>query len=501
MKMLGFYIGGHDSNVSLCDTDGKIKYYKLERLIQSKHKKGDLNWVTKICDENKFNPDYVCFSDGNRNELGICEEGIMWQKCAPLNIFPNAATYCIDHHYAHILSAFPLVNKEVSYGVCVDGRGDHQYKCSVIETPFNILKCKMTFGSKEDAYCLLFNRIGKMMHLKGGELDFAGKIMGAHAYGTADGKYISSVQKYAEEYGVTETLKVDYRGNKIGDLCDSKSGAFFDWLASYHKWIENRIFELIHNNTSEDSTIVYSGGGAQNTVYNDCFSKQFDLIIPPHCYDGGLSLGCIKLLSEILEKEVSIDAFPFCHSDDDLGYASNQIIDKVADLLSKGKIVGWCQGRSEIGPRALGHRSILMNPAISNAKDIINNRIKKREEWRPFAASILKDDVERITGRLVDLDYMLHAISVLPEYRTNLKSVIHVDGTCRFQTVADTKELHSYYELIMNFKNKTGVYGILNTSYNSSGMPIASSREDIMKAFDLLDLDALCICDELIVRK
>ena len=172
---------------------------------------------------------------------------------------------------------------------------------------------------------------------------------------------------------------------------------------------------------------MYSGGVAQNTVYNDCFSKQFDLIIPPHCYDGGLSLGCIKLLSEILEKEVSIDAFPFCHSDDDLGYASNQIIDKVADLLSKGKIVGWCQGRSEIGPRALGHRSILMNPAISNAKDIINNRIKKREEWRPFAASILKDDVERITGRLVDLDYMLHAISVLPEYRTNLKSVIHVD--------------------------------------------------------------------------
>ena len=85
--------------------------------------------------------------------------------------------------------------------------------------------------------------------------------------------------------------------------------------------------------------------------------------------------------------------------------------------------------------------------------------------------------------------------------KSGLKSVVHIDGTCRFQTVSDSKELHSYYELIRCFKKRTGVFGILNTSFNSSGMPIASSRDDVMKAYDSLDLDALCIGDEIIIRK
>lgn len=501
MQLLSFYIGGHDSNVSLCDSDGKIRYYKLERIIQLKHKKGDLEWIKNICEENNFYPDFVCFSDGNRNGLGICEEKKIWQEKKPLDIFPNAKTYCIDHHYAHILSAFPLVHKEIGFGVCVDGRGDYQVKCSVMENPFNINKCKSIYQSKEDAYCLMFNEIGKLMHLEGGELDYAGKIMGAHAYGKENNHYIKALQNYAEKYGVSETLKLDYKGHKIEDLCMNKSEMFYNWLASYHKWIEGRIFSLIRSNTRSNATIVYSGGGAQNTVYNERFSKEYELIIPPHCYDGGLSLGCMKFLSLYLEKDIWIEDFPFCHTDQNLGYASDSTVKRVADLIAKGKIVGWCQGRSEIGPRALGHRSILMNPAIQNAKDILNNRIKKRESWRPFAASILREDVECITGKSRDLNYMLHAVPVVSDFRENIKSVIHIDGTCRFQSVRDTKELHSYYELIKCFKNKTGIYGILNTSFNSAGMPIASSRADVIKAYESLDLDALCIGDEIIIRK
>ena len=75
----------------------------------------------------------------------------MWQEKEPLDIFPDAKTYCIDHHYAHILSAFPLVHKVVDFGVCVDGRGDYQVKCSVIKNPFDINKCKFIYQSKEDA--------------------------------------------------------------------------------------------------------------------------------------------------------------------------------------------------------------------------------------------------------------------------------------------------------------------------------------------------------------
>lgn len=501
MKLLGFYIGGHDSNVSLCDANGNISYFKLERILQSKHKKGNIEWVEELCKKNEFVPDYICFSDGNRNGLGICAEELLWQEIEPLDIFKNVKTYCIDHHYAHILSAFPIIGDRVDYGVCVDGRGDYQFKSSVFENPFDIYKCKMIYGSKEDSYCLMFNEIGKLMKLSGGELDFAGKVMGAQAYGKVNDEYIARIQKYAEENGVSETLKMDYFGKKIEDLCLSKNCDFFDWLASYHKWIQFRIFDLMKQIIPEKSIIVYAGGGAQNTVYNNYFLDHFNLVIPPHCYDGGLSLGCLKLLSEIIGKKMNIESFPYCHSDEDLGYASQESIDRVVELLANGKIVGWCQGRSEIGPRALGHRSILMNPAIKNAKDILNNRIKKRESWRPFAASILREDVEKITGKSLDLKYMLHAVSVEPGYKEMLRSVVHVDGTCRFQAVDDTAELHSYYKLIKQFKEKTGIYGILNTSYNSSGMPIASSRKDIMNAFELLDLDALCVGDKLIIGK
>lgn len=501
MRKLGFYIGGHDSNVALCDSDEKIKYFKLERIIQSKHKKGNLEWVKNICDENHFSPEYVCFSDGNRNGLGICDEGTLWQEKAPLDVFPKARTFCIDHHYAHILSAFPLVHKPVDFGVCVDGRGDHQIKCSVIENPYDIYKRKMTYQNKNDAYCLMLNEIGKLMHLAGGELDYAGKIMGAHAYGKANPHYIKELEAFANECGVSETLKLRYENQNVEDISHDKSEDFYDWLASYHQWIENRIFRLFRENTVPNASIVYSGGGAQNTVINERLSREFHLIIPPHCYDGGLSLGCMKFLSEYLCENVCIDEFPFCQCDQDLGDASDNTIDKVVELLANGKIVGWCQGRSEIGPRALGHRSILMNPALPNAKNILNNRVKKREAWRPFAASILQEDVERLTGEPRKLDYMLYAAQVLPEYQNNLRGVIHVDGTCRFQSVSDTHELHSYFKLIKRFKDSTGVFGILNTSYNSSGMPIASSSDDVLKAFNSLGLDALCIGDELIIRK
>ncbi|SEA96968.1 carbamoyltransferase [Pseudobutyrivibrio sp. ACV-2] len=501
MRMLGFYIGGHDSSVSLCDSDGKIKYFKLERIIQSKHKKGNLEWIKKICDENDFCPEFVCYSDGNRNGLGICDEGLLWQEKEPLDAFLNAKTICIDHHYAHILSAFPLIHKTVDFGICVDGRGDHQIKCSVIENPYDIYKSKMIYQNKNDAYCLMFNEIGKLMQLEGGELDYAGKIMGAHAYGKANLSYIEELEEFSNKYGVSETLKLKYENHNIKDLCMEKTERFYDWLASYHQWIENRKICLFRENTKPNSSIVYAGGGAQNTVINERLSKKFNLIIPPHCYDGGISLGCMKFLSKYLDKNIYIEEFPFCQWDQNLGYASANSIDKVVDLLSSGKIVGWCQGRSEIGPRALGHRSILMDPTIPNAKDILNKRVKKRENWRPFAASILEGDVKRITGESRKLEYMLYAVQVLPEYQGKLRGVIHVDGTCRFQSVSDTKELHSYYELIKHFKDKTGVPGVINTSYNSSGMPIASSRDDVIKAFDSLDLDALCLGDEVIIRK
>ena len=206
-------------------------------------------------------------------------------------------------------------------------------------------------------------------------------------------------------------------------------------------------------------------------------------------------------LALLLGQTIEIPEFPFANCDSDVGYADNSTIEKVVSYLENGKIVGWCQGKSEIGPRALGHRSILMNPSIPDGKDILNSRVKKRESWRPFAASILAEDTETITGQKHLYPYMLHATKVKESFHKSLKSVVHVDNTCRFQSVdKSSKTLKSFYQLIKAFKEKTSIPGILNTSYNMAGMPIANSRKDILEAFRTLDLDVLCIGNEIITK-
>ena len=143
----------------------------------------------------------------------------------------------------------------------------------------------------------------------------------------------------------------------------------------------------------------------------------------------------------------------------------------------------------------------MMNPAIKNGKDIINKRVKKREAWRPFAASILKKDAEKIMTCERDCPYMLHAVQVDQKWKNLLTSVIHQDNTCRFQTVEDSVQLHSFYNLIESFKKKTGIPGVLNTSFNIAGKPIAGSLDDILEAFECLDLDVLCVGNQIIYKK
>lgn len=503
MNYLGFYIGGHDSNVSLVYDSGLVKYYKLERQIQSKHKKGSLEWIKKLCIETSFKPDYVCFSDGNRNNLGICKEEELYSPVKEMNIFDTSKTYCLDHHYAHILSSWPVLNgtSYPKFGMCVDGRGDHQVKCSVITMPFDINNANFLYKNKESEYCLLFNKIGKLMNLTGGELDFAGKIMGAHAYGQKNSEYIEVCEKFLQSNPISKILSISYESNSIEKICKTLNDNFFNWLASIHFVIGKEINKIFDKYVTSNEKVVYSGGGAQNTVYNEMLRQKYNIIIPPHCYDGGISLGCVKFLALLHNKQIFIPDFPFSNCNDDVGYANTSTIERIVNYLEEGKIVGWCQGKSEIGPRALGHRSILMDPSIQEGKDILNFRVKKREPWRPFAASILSEDAKEITGQTDLFPYMLHAVKVNAKFYDSLKSVIHKDGTCRFQTVDNTSNaLKSFHQLIKSFKKKTGIPGILNTSYNIAGMPIANSRDDILKAFNALDLDVLCIGDEIITK-
>ena len=270
----------------------------------------------------------------------------------------------------------------------------------------------------------------------------------------------------------------------------------------------------------ESKNLCVSGGLALNIDANRNFLDKvgFDrLFIPPGASDTGIPLGCAfwgchMLLGEkrfyvmdhaylgrsYQENEIQTSLAAF---GDKITYERHPLIAKrAASLLSEGKIVGWFEGGSEYGPRALGHRSILADARRSEAKHVVNHRVKHREGWRPFATAILKDKLSEYFDLEHESPFMLLAAKARPGVREKVPSVIHVDNTSRIQTL--TKESNGqFYEVVNEFYKITGVPIILNTSFNFAGEPIVESPYDALKTFLRTDMEYLIVEDFLITKK
>lgn len=172
---------------------------------------------------------------------------------------------------------------------------------------------------------------------------------------------------------------------------------------------------------------------------------------------------------------------------------------ETARLLAEGNIIGWFQDECEFGPRALGRRSILADPTKKGVRDFINSQIKLREDFRPFAPSVLLEDVSNYFDTETEAPYMITVCKVNPEWKEKIRDVVHEDGTSRVQTV--TAEWNpKYYMLLQEFKQLTGISMLLNTSFNGRGMPIVETPEDALLFFLNCKLDYLVIND-LIIKK
>jgi carbamoyltransferase len=171
----------------------------------------------------------------------------------------------------------------------------------------------------------------------------------------------------------------------------------------------------------------------------------------------------------------------------------------VATLLAQGKLVAWVQGRAEFGPRALGNRSILADPRSPATKDRINVRVKFREEFRPFAPSILHEHGHEYFENYQSTPYMERALRFRPEAMARVPAVVHRDGTGRLQSVSAGSNPH-FYRLLKAFQNLTGVPVLLNTSFNVMGKPMVHSVEDAVAVFMTSGLDALVIGDRLFIK-
>jgi carbamoyltransferase len=167
--------------------------------------------------------------------------------------------------------------------------------------------------------------------------------------------------------------------------------------------------------------------------------------------------------------------------------------------LAEGKLVGWIQGRAEYGPRALGNRSILADPRDFKMQDLINEKVKFRETFRPFAPSVLPEYADDYFEYSQDSPYMDKTLVIKPAMRTKIAAVCHVDGTGRLQMVK--KEWNPrYFELITCFYQLTGVPMLLNTSFNVMGKPLVHSLEDALIVFMTTGLDVLVVNDYLISK-
>lgn len=292
-----------------------------------------------------------------------------------------------------------------------------------------------------------------------------------------------------------------------------------DVACSTQKTFEDCLLNLIDEVRAERPEVgnfCYAGGVALNCAANRelFYSGRFDNIyVSPVASDRGLSVGC-AYLGAIMGGDTPWqmwDAYLGSSYSDDIirdeleanGVKYEEVADSRevgAELLAEGKILGWYQGRSEAGARALGNRSILAACGDEKMRDLVNARIKYREEFRPFAPTALHDRVdEYFDTRGGDFPYMCFTIDALPEKADEIRAVVHKDGTARLQTVRSSNN-ELYYDLIHKYAARTGVPVILNTSFNLKGQPIIETPRDAIMTFFGCGLDAL-IMGNFVVRK
>jgi carbamoyltransferase len=498
MKFLGLRLCDHDSNISY--TDGTtVKYIKSERPHQIKHH-GYTDFSSYQADIAHWNIDYstldaVCIVV-DEIKLDFPKENVLWQLAPQFLPSISCPVYIIDHHYAHSLSCWPVIDVDtVDTAFVFDGVGDFSITNSIFK------KDQRVSCSTESGIGVLLSMWGRAAGIQGHPLDISGKVMALKSYGKVNNEFVNNFSNLDilkastvfDLYHWIPYLKADITG------FESIKPGSLDWIASIHQWLENKIPEYFLKFADPDDVITFSGGVAQNICINSRLKSVFkNLHVIPHNPDDGLSLGCVEFLRrKFNQPKFDNKNFPFWQNETVPDEPTDDTIEEIAQYLAEGKIVGWYQGQGEIGPRALGNRSILMRPDIANGKDIINQRVKFREEFRPFGCSVLEQHAADYFECDYSSPYMLYSVPV--KNPVLLASITHVDGTSRIQTV-NNSDNRIFYKLLEKFYNKTGLPILLNTSLNVNKKPIAFTQQHAMDVLNQSALDALCIGDRLFVK-
>ena len=508
MKLLAVSLPRHDANISYFDGE-QLHYIKLERLKRQKRVayKDCWSWIEDVKTIWGVSPEDVdaiifdfhveSFYQQVPSEIQEVIDGTkqavqLYDAINPFkNYIKNKNVWYISHHYAHARSSWMLIEQRADIDIVVDGVGDHR--------TWSVFKGDVLVASgleKNGSIGGYFSDVGRYLGLNDvNNSDVAGKVMGLQSYGNLDKEYLQSLKLF----GIKDINSIydisSWNNYKIHPLVGHAT--LLDWAKTVNTHTGSVILNLFKMYALENDYITYSGGVAQNVVWNTDIKKSFpNLVIPPHSGDEGLSLGSIEWLREQygLEK-FCLPNFPYIQEDKSPStQPTEQTILEVVDLLASGKIVGWYQGNGEAGPRALGNRSILMDPRVEQGKTKIN-AVKNRETYRPFGASVLLSHAKKYFDICAPDPFMLYTANVKV---SNFQAITHVDGTCRVQTVEENSGCFS--DLLGKFYEKTGCPVLLNTSLNLAGKPIAGSPNEAKQFFYESLLDYMIVGNKILSR-
>jgi carbamoyltransferase len=450
----------------------------------------------------------------------------------------------LEHHIAHIASAYYCSPWEGAAGFSYDGSGDFVSTMMALceDNEIKVLERVFLPHSLGSFYTMICEFIG---YKKYGD---EGKVMGLAPYGKDT--YCDQIREitqlndsafrlnlhYFMPLGSNQGMQIQADGTvRLARHFSDRMVQLFGEPRQPHAEITQRDMDLAYamQHRFEEvffhlmkqlhqrvpvADLVMAGGCALNSVANGKLFQQTPFRrtwIQPAAGDEGLAIGAAlhtyharlqqprryQMKDSYLGPEFSDSRIESELKKADLGYrklARQPLLDAVAEQIVAGNVVGWFQGRMEWGPRALGNRSIVAHPGLPDMKDVLNARIKHREWFRPFAPSILVERQHEYFEHDHPSPFMLHVYKIRPEQRAQLCAVNHVDDTGRLQTVS-REENPLYYDLIRAFERRTGIPVILNTSFNENE-PIVCKPEEAIDCFKRTRMDGLAIGPYLVLK-
>ena len=551
--IIGISFGFHDSAVALIQNGEVLNAVEEERFTGIKHDNSfpinSINWILKNNNIGGKDISAVCYYENpklkyNRDKKSYWK--YFWKnpfkfpkKTNSLEhfdyIFPNAKVFIGNHHLSHLAYSYFTSDFDESAILSVDGVGE--WDTTVLASGKDNTIKRHSEVVYPHSLGLLYSTITAFLGFKPNEGEY--KVMGLAPYGThlfhhkmfdelikeTDDGFELNMEYFSYHYSdkimfntkLSKLLGIPNRlpEEPINDVHKNISSAL---QYTYEKHFF-RLLNKLHEKT-KSKNLCLSGGCAYNGTANGKIQSKTpfkNIWIPPAPSDAGSAIGAALNYWNHITNDRKENKTPFLgpsekildvvsivkENDNKIFYealSDNELLPKVAKLISEGNIIGWVSGQLEFGARALGNRSILADPRDPQMKKRVNMVVKKREGFRPFAPMCCYDDMKNFFTPNIEIPYMNQIVSVNPKYRKKLPSITHIDGSARVQTLREDFN-PKMYKLLKEYQKITKYPILLNTSFNLKDQTMVRDSQEAIDTFMNCDMDYLVIENIFISKK